>query len=180
MSLGTDDLQTAGSLCVIVKLDIRSSTGHIGGDRYGTVLSGLCNNLSLKFMELCIQYRMLDTFALQHTADQLRSLDRDGTNQNRLPLLMCFLNFLYNSLKFLFLGLIYGILMIDTGDWTVRRDLDYVHSIDITELFLLGQRGTGHTCLLIKFIEEVLECDRRKGLALTLYLHMLLRLDCLM
>ena len=80
---------------------------------------------------------MLNSFTLQHSADQFGSLNRDGTNQNRLSLLMCFLNFLYNSLKLFLFRLIYSILMIDTGDRTVRRNLNNIHSVDITELLLL-------------------------------------------
>ena len=54
MPFCTNDLQTTGCLRIIVKLDIGSSTSHICSDRYGTMLTCLRNDLSLKFMEFCI------------------------------------------------------------------------------------------------------------------------------
>ena len=70
--------------------------------------------------------------------------------------------------------------MIDTGDRTVRRYFDNVHAVNITELFFLCQSGTGHTGFFVIFIKEVLECDVRERLALSLDLHMFLCLDRLM
>ena len=60
-------------------------------------------------MELGIQYIVRNSFSLQHTADELGSLDSDSTNQYRLLLLMGFLHRLDNCIEFLFLGHIYGI-----------------------------------------------------------------------
>ena len=85
-----------------------------------------------------------------------------------------------NCLILLLLRLIYHIVMIDTRNRTVRRNLDDIHAVNIAELLLLGQRRTCHTRFLLELIEEILECDRRKCLALALYLYMLLRFDCLM
>ena len=93
---------------------------------------------------------------------------------------MCSLYFLYNCFEFFLLSLVYSILMIDTCYRTVCRNFNNVHSINITELLFLGKCSTGHTGFLVKFVEEVLECNGCKCLALSLNLYMLLRLDCLM
>ena len=93
---------------------------------------------------------------------------------------MCFHNFLYNCLEFLLFCLIYSIFSVDTCDRTVGRNLDNVHAVDITELFFLCQGCTCHTCFLCIFIEEVLECNGCKRLALTFYFYMLFCLNCLM
>ena len=85
---------------------------------------------------------------------------------------MCFLDFLNNCFEFFFLRLIYRILMIDTCNRTVGRNLNNVHAVNITELFFLRQSRTGHTSFLLKFIEEVLECNGCKCLALSLNLYM--------
>ena len=61
-------------------------------------------------MELGIQYIVLDSFSLQHTAEKLGSLDGDGTNQNWLLFLMSFLNGLNNRVEFLLLGHVYRII----------------------------------------------------------------------
>ena len=60
-------------------------------------------------MELGIQYIVRNPFSLQHTADELRSLNGNSTNQYRLLLLMSFLYRLDNCIEFLFLCHIYGI-----------------------------------------------------------------------
>ena len=70
--------------------------------------------------------------------------------------------------------------MIDTCYRTVGRDLNNIHSVNITELFFLSKRCTSHTGFLVKFVKEVLECNGCKCLALSLNLNMLLRLNCLM
>ena len=68
MTLCTDDLQTAGSFCLIIQLDIRTTTCHISRDRNRTMYTGLSNDLCLKFMEFRIQYAVLNTFFFQHSA----------------------------------------------------------------------------------------------------------------
>ena len=93
---------------------------------------------------------------------------------------MCLLHFLDNCTIFFFLGLIYGIMMIDTLDRFIGRDFNNVHTVNITELLFLCECCTSHTGLFVKFVKEVLECDRCKRLALTFYFYMLLRFDCLM
>ena len=74
-----------------------------------TGLTSLCYDLSLKLMELGIQYIVRDSLSLQHTANELRSLNGNSTNQYRLLLLMSFLYRLDNCIEFLFLCHIYGI-----------------------------------------------------------------------
>ena len=70
--------------------------------------------------------------------------------------------------------------MINSGNRTIGRNLNYVHSVDVTELLLLGKCRTCHTGLLLKLVEEVLEGDGCKSFALTFYFYMLLGFDCLM
>ena len=93
---------------------------------------------------------------------------------------MRLLHFLNDSLILLLLGLIHSIFKIHTLYRLVGRNLDNVHAVYITELFFLSKRRTRHTALLVKFIEQVLECDRRQRLALPAHFHMFLRLDRLM
>ena len=69
--------------------------------------------------------------------------------------------------------------MVDTGDRTVRRDLNDVELIDLAELFLFRQCRTGHTGELFIKAEEVLEGDRGKRFAFALHADVFLGLDCL-
>ena len=109
MTLCTDDLQTAGCSGYIIKLNISTTTCHVGCNGNCTGLTSLCYDLSLKLMELGIQYIVRNPFSLQHTADELRILNGNSTNQYRLLLLMSFLYRLDNCIEFLFLCHIYGI-----------------------------------------------------------------------
>ena len=180
VTLCTDDLQTTGFSCHIVKLDIGTTTSHVCSDGNGSCLSCLCNDLCFQFMELRVQYVVLDTFTAKHLAEEFRCLDGNGTNQNRLLFCMGFFNCLNNCVEFFFLCHVYGIFEVFTLYRSVSRDLYNVHSVDITELFFLGKSCTGHTALLIIFIKEVLECNSSKSLTLSLNLNMLFCFDCLM
>ena len=84
---------------------------------------------------------------------------------------------LHNCVEFLFLRLVNGVVLINTEHRAVGRNHDNVHLVDISELLLLRLSRTGHAGLLSEFIEEVLEGDGSQRAALSLNLHMLLRLD---
>ena len=123
---------------------------------------------------------MRNSLAAKHFADQLRSLNGDGTNQNRLVHGMCLFDFLYDCVEFLFFRHVYGIVHIHTDDRAVGRDLDNVHAVDVTELLLLGEGSTGHAGFFLVFVKEVLERDGCQSLALSSYFNVLFCLDCLM
>ena len=142
--------------------------------------TGIRYDLRLQLMELGVQYFVGNTALAQHVAEQLGGLDGDGTHQDGLSLLVGRYHLIHNGFVFFLLGLVYRILHILTDHGLVGRDRDNVHEVDISELFLLGQSGTGHTGFLPELVEEVLEGDGRKGSALAAHAHVLLRLDGLM
>ena len=131
-------------------------------------------------MELRIQYLVLDATLCEHTTQFLGCINRDCTNQYRLSLVMCFHNRLYDCIQFFFLCLKNRIVMINTLYRQVCRNNDNVHAVDLTELFFLCQSSTCHTCLLLIFVEEVLESNRCQCTALTFYLYVFLCLNRLM
>lgn len=87
---------------------------------------------------------------------------------------------IHDRMQLLLLGLVYTVLIVDTDDRAVCGHNDNVHAIDIAELFLLSERCTCHAALLVKLVEEVLEGNGCKRLALTLYFDMFFGLDRLM
>ena len=180
MTLCTDDLQTTKLLNTLTQFNISTTTGHIGCNGYSSHLTCIRNDLCLQFMELRIQHLMRDSLLLKHLTQHLGGLNGNGTNQNRLSLLMCLYNICNNCIKLVFLCLVYGIIIINTCDRQIGRNFNNIHTIDITELLLLSQSRTCHTGFLLIFIKEVLERNGSQGLALSLDLHMLLRLNCLM
>ena len=70
--------------------------------------------------------------------------------------------------------------MVNTDHRLICRNLYYIHSVNIHELFVFCHSSTGHTGFLCILIKEVLECDRCKSLRLSIDLYMLLRLNRLM
>ena len=96
MTLGTDDLQTAGSLCLIIQLDIGTTACHVRCNRNCSMDTRICHDLRLKLMELCVQHFMLDAFPTKHIADVLGYIDRDCTYQYRLILRMRLFDRLYD------------------------------------------------------------------------------------
>ena len=180
MALRTDDLQSSGFPRIIIQLDICTTARHVGSNGHRSVYTCISYDFRFLLMILGIEHVMLDSLSLEHSAQELRYFDRDRTDEHRLSFGMCPLYFLYYCFIFFFLCLIYSIFKVDTLYRFIRRDLDNVHSIDIPELFLLSERCTGHTTLLVKFIKQVLESDRSQSLALPADFHMFLCLNCLM
>ena len=87
---------------------------------------------------------------------------------------MCLLDFIDHGTELAPSCLIYGILFINTDNRLIRRNLNNIHSVNFSELVLFGKRCTRHTCFLIVFVEEVLECDSRERAAFSLNFNMLL------
>ena len=71
MTLRTDDGQTACRLHLRRKLDIGTTTSHVGGDGYSTLtvdaLSGIGHDIGLLLVQLGVQHLMGDMTQVQHT-----------------------------------------------------------------------------------------------------------------
>ena len=177
MALGPDNLQAAKGSGLLVQLNIRTTARHVGGNSNGPVDTGVRYDLRLQFMEFCIQNFMGNAPSAQHAAEHFRSLDGNGTYQNRLSLLMSRLDLIYYRLELFFLCLIYCIIQIHTGNRLIRRNCNNVHAVNIPELLLLSQSRTGHTGLLREFIKEVLEGNGSQSPAFPAHIHMFLCLN---
>ena len=180
MALGTDDLKTAGCKCFLIKLNIGTTSRHVGSDGNVSVNTGLSNDLSFSFMELRIQDFMLDSCLIEHPAEFLGCIDVNGTDQDGLPLCMSFLSCLKDGIELLSFGLINRILKVFSDNGFIGGNGDDIHSVDFPELCFLGESGTGHAGLFLEEVKEVLECDGSKSLGLTLNLNMLFGFDGLM
>ena len=177
MALRADDLQAACRKRFLVQLDIGTTSGHVRRDGDRVMDTGILDDLRFKLMELRVQHIMLDPFPAQHAGKQLRYLNGNRAHQDGLVLLMRFLHSLNDRAELLLLRHIDGIIQVLPGDRLIRRDLNDIHAIDIAELLLFRQGGTGHAGFLLIFVEEVLEGNGREGLGLSLDLDMLLRFD---
>ena len=167
-------------LGVAAQHDIRTAAGHVGGHGDGAELTGLRHDLGLALVVLGVQQVVLDALAGQHLAQQLVLLNGDGAHQHRLPLGVALLYLPDDSTVLAVLGLVDGVLVVDTGDGTVGGDLDDVQRVDGGEFLLLRQGRTGHTGQLAVQAEVVLERDGGQRLALALDGQVLLGLNGLM
>ena len=71
MTLSTDDSKSAGCLHFIRKLDIGTTTGHIGGDGHRSRLSGMPYDFRLTGMLLGIEDLVVYAAQTKHTAEEL-------------------------------------------------------------------------------------------------------------
>ena len=60
MPLGSENMQSAQIRYPLTQYDIGTATGHIGGNRNRSPLTGLGNDLGLGLVDFSIEYRMLD------------------------------------------------------------------------------------------------------------------------
>ena len=116
---------------------------------------------------------MLYILFLKIHADLFGSLDRDGTYQYRLSLLMSLDDGIDDSLDLLLMSTIYGILIVYSYYRLVRRYGNYIHAVYLTEFLILRDGGTGHTALLLILVEVILKSDSSQSLGLPVDLYML-------
>ena len=164
-------------LGVAAQDDIGTASGHVGGNGDGPEFTGLRDDLRFLFMELGVQNDVLDALPLEHAGEQLGFLDGDGADQDRLALLVAFLDLPDDSPELARLGLVDDVGIVLADDGLVRGDLNDVQRVDAVEFLLLGHRRAGHAGELRVKTEEVLEGDGGKRLALLGDLHALLGLD---
>ena len=90
------------------------------------------------------------------------------------------LDLIAHGFEFFFLRLVYRVIQVLADDRNICGDFHDIHPVNLPELLLFRKRRTCHSGLLFELIEQVLERDCRQCLALSLDLHMLLRLYRLM
>ncbi len=93
---------------------------------------------------------------------------------------MGLLHGLHNSVELFLSGLVYRVLQVFPCNRLVGGDFNNVHPVNIAKFPLFREGRTCHARFLFKFIKEILEGNRGKGLAFPFYLHMLFCFYCLM
>ena len=129
-------------------------------------VSNYVNRLNFVFSQVAVDFELVRCGVL--------------TNENWLTIFVVFLDLFSDSFEFCGFGSVDEIVFIDAGDWFVRRDLNDIEGVNLLEFFGFGKSSTGHTCLLVKLVEEVLECNCSKSLRLSLNLNMFLCFNSLM
>ena len=177
MPLGAEDVEAADLLDALPQLDVDAAARHVRRDRDRAGLACVDDDLGLARVLLRVQHRVLHALLRQQRGEVLRRLDGDRADEHRLALLAALLDVARDGLELAFLRLEDLVVLVETRDRDVRRDLDDVQVVDLDELLLLGLRGTGHAAELLVETEVVLQRDRREREVLLLDADAFLRLD---
>ena len=176
MPLRSQDVKPAQFHHPLAEHDVRTSTGHVGGDGHGFRLTGPGHDLRLLLVVLGIENGMGNPGPRQHLAQHLGLLDRDGTDQDRLPPVIELLDLLHRGLELLPLGLVDHVRVVDSDHLLVGGDDDHIQLVGAHELRSLGVGRSGHACQLLVHAEEILERDGGQGLVFFGHAHSLLGL----
>ena len=95
---------------VAAEQNIGTAAGHVGGNRDRAFASGLRDDGGFALVILGVQNFVPDAHFLENSGKPLGLFDRDGTHQNRLALLVQFLDFLGGVAEFFFFGAIDNVL----------------------------------------------------------------------
>ena len=180
MTSSTNHDETTEFSDAISKLNIGTTTRHVSSESNCTFFASLCNNRGLALVILCVQNFEWNVLFFEVSSDAFVVCDRIGTNEHWLTAIMVFMNLSSNRLKLGSFSAIDKIVFIDTNDWLVRWNLNYIERINLLELFCLSKCRTGHTGKLIVKTEEVLEGNSCESSRLFTNLDTFLSFDSLM
>ena len=161
----------------LAELDVDAAAGHVGRDRDRARLARALDDLALPLVLLRVQDVVRDALPLQDLREELRRLDRDGADEHGLARLVTLDDVLERGRELRVGRLEDEVVLVESRDGHVRRDLDDVEVVDLDELLLLGLRRTGHAGELLVEPEVVLERDRRERDVLLADAYALFRLD---
>ena len=166
--------------CITAQHNIRTTTSHVGCNGNCTQLTSLCNNFCFLCVILRIQDFVLDTLLLQHCGEQFGFFNGNRTNQYRLSFFVAFNNLFNDGTILCSFCPVNQIVPVNSLNWSVGRDCDNIQLVNFPEFVFFRHGSTSHTGELVIQTEIVLECDCCQSLTLSSYLHMFLRLNCLM
>ena len=198
VTLRADDGQTAGSTHFVGEFDVGTTTGHVGGNRYGaeqtfffthlsvfvfdlddagSALTGLRYNVGFLLVEFRIEHLVWDVTQLEQAAEQFGDFNRTGTHENGTTAVAHAFHFFDHGIILLALRFIDAIVHVDSLNGAVGGDFHHIELVDIPELAGLGDGRTGHTCEFVIHAEIVLQRDGREGLRGGFDLDVLFRFD---
>ena len=170
------DVLAGKLLGVAAEQDVRTTTGHVGGDGHGAGMAGLRHHVGLAFVELGVQDLVLDAALIKQAREALGALDGDGAHQHGLTLGMAFLDVVGHGVELGGDGAVHQVLAVLADDGLVGWDHLHGQLVDLAELGVLGKRGTGHAGELVVETEIVLQRDGGERLVLLAHVHVLLGL----
>ena len=167
---GVVDRARCDKLCfqVAAEHNIRTPSGHIGGDCHHPGPPGLGDDLRFLFVVFGVQHLVLDPGLAETCGKRLRGLHGSGSYQHRRTLCHAILDVDHDGIEFLFLAQVDKVVEILALLWNVSGNNQYIKAIYLAELKGLGVGSTGHAGKLAIETEVILESGGRQGLALAL------------
>ena len=173
MPFGTQNSESAKLFGFRRQFDIGTTTGHVGGNRHGTTLTGLSHDFTLTGMLFGVQHIVRNFSSFQHAAKRFRYVNAGSTDEHRLTGFMVLPDFVDSRVIFFPLGPENQILFVITDNRAIGRNYGYIQLINFVELTLFRGSCTGHAGKLVIHPEVVLQGDSGIGLSGSLYLHVL-------
>jgi len=167
----TDDGQTAGCFHFLRQLDVGTTTGHVGGDRHRTALTGSRHDFGFFLVQLRVQDIMFDLTHGKHTTQQFGDFDGCRTDQYRASGFGQSDDLFDYGVIFFALCLVDTVVHVVTCDRAVCRDYDNIQFVDIPEFAGFRFSRTGHTGQLVIHTEVVLQGDCRECLCGGFHFH---------
>ena len=156
--------------------DVRSTTGHVGGDGDGFGATRLCHDVRFTRMLFGIEHLVRQACLGEHLGQQLRQLDGGGTYQHRLTAFVTFADVVDGSFVFFVSSFVNPVELVRALARFVGRNQHGFQTVNFLELVGLGVGGSSHATQLLIQAEVVLKCDGRHGLVFGLDGHALLGL----
>ncbi len=139
--------------------------------------SGLRDDRGLTLVELGVEHVVLDAALGEQAAQPLGVLDRDGADEHRSPDLVALLDLDGRRVELRVDRAVDQVVAVVADHVAVGGDDHDRELVDVAELGVLGQGGTGHARELLVEAEVVLQRDGRERLVLLADVHALLGLD---
>ena len=161
---------------VATEQDVGTTASHVGGDCDGALAAGLGHDLSLTLVELGVQDLVVDAALVEHAGKLLGALDGDGAHQHGLSLGVALGDVRRDGLELVLDAAVDAVVVVDTHDGLVGRNLGDGELVDLAELGVLGHGGARHAGELVVETEVVLQGDGGERLVLLADEHALLGL----
>ena len=164
-------------LGIAAEQDIRTTTGHVGGNGDGTGTSGLCDDVGLLLVKLRVEDRVLDAALGEQRRKALGALDGDGADQAGLLMRVALRDVVCDGVELGIDRAIDKVGQFFADDGPVGGNHLDGKLVDVAELGVLGLGRTGHARELVVQAEIVLQRDGGHGLVLGTHEHALFGLD---
>ena len=171
-----DDLLARQALGVAAEEDVDAAARHVGGDRDGTELARLRDDVGLPRVLLGVQHLVPDPALRQFAAEQLALLHADRSDEDGLTLRVPLHDVLDDGTELGVLRLEDEVCLVRPAHGPVRGDRHDLQPIGVDELGRLGLGGARHAGELAVHAEVVLQRDGGEGLVLLVDPHALLGL----